>query len=715
MIRLTLIALTASFVLASAWQAVASPPQSDIDQIKARYPNGLPRYMTPEEAQLPLRRPTLEEYGQRTPPAGTVYCPPEYAPCAGLFISWQGYTTILTSLAVGVTTQDPSANMWVVVDSTSEQTSAYNTLNAAGANMSRVQFIVRATDTVWIRDYGPRFIFEDGNLAIIDHTYNRPRPSDDAFNDYLAALWGIPQYDIPLTHGGGNFHLFANHDAFMTSLIIDENPGYTSQQIRDLYLQYQNVNLTIYTGFPTAFDSTRHIDMWMFPVGDDKVIIGQYASSTGQPYTITENAVTDLTSRGYTVYRTPGWNSSGTHYTYTNAVIVNNLVFISRFGGSYTTQDAQALSVYQTACPGKTIIPVNNADIIGAAGAMHCIVMHVPQFNISPQATVNAPNGGETWYVGDAHNITWTATDDIGVTGVDLYYSTDGGATYPFTIATGEANDGALSWTIPNNRSTQCRVKIVAHDGDGHTGEDVSNANFTIGLPPQPRELLYSYPLDTDPGWSTEGAWAFGHPTGGGSHNHDPSSGYTGTNVCGYNLSGDYTKSMPARYLTTTAFDCAGLNDTQLWFRRWLGVDSPAFARAAVEVSNNGTTWTTVWQNPTAQSDNQWLLVKYDISAVADNQPTVYLRWAMGPTAADSTTYPGWNIDDVQIWAVLPTCDLPGDMNGDDQVDGTDVQAFLNCYIAGTPHSSGCDCADIDNSNALDAADIQQFVSVLLH
>ena len=63
--------------------------------------------------------------------------------------------------------------------------------------------------------------------------------------------------------------------------------------------------MTIYPGFPTSFDATRHIDMWMLPVADDEVIIGEYHSYDGDRTPITEDAVTDLTSRGYTVYRTP--------------------------------------------------------------------------------------------------------------------------------------------------------------------------------------------------------------------------------------------------------------------------------------------------------------------------------------------------------------------------------------------------------------------------
>jgi len=253
--------------------------------------------------------------------------------------------------------------------------------------MDQVEFITYTCDSVWIRDYGPRFIFEDDFRAMVDHTYNRPRPLDNLFTDYLSGLWGEPQYDLPLTHGGGNFHLFSTGDAFMSSLIVAENPGLSEQDVKDLYADYLNVDLTIYEGFPTSFDSTRHIDMWMLPVGDNEIIIGEYAPSTGAPYTITEGAVADLIARGYTVYRTPGWNSGGTHYTYTNAVVMNDLVLISAFGSPYTAQDAQARTVFETAFPDHEIIPTDCSSIIHAAGAIHCIVMHVPAYSTGMRVT----------------------------------------------------------------------------------------------------------------------------------------------------------------------------------------------------------------------------------------------------------------------------------------------------------------------------------------
>lgn len=180
---------------------------------------------------------------------------------------------------------------------------------------------------------------------------------------------------------------------------------------------------------------------------------------------------------------------------------------------------------------------------------------------------------------------------------------------------------------------------------------------------------VYDFPLDTNPGWTVQGQWAFGVPTGAGSNNHDPTSGYTGSNVYGYNLAGDYASNMSAaQYLTTTALDCSNLLNTRLRFQRWLGVESASYDHANIEASNNGTTWVAVWQHTAASaiSDAAWVAQSIDLSAVADGQSTVYLRWGMGPTDG-SVTYPGWNLDDIEIWGVVQQVDCNGNSIPDDE------------------------------------------------
>lgn len=99
---------------------------------------------------------------------------------------------------------------------------------------------------------------------------------------------------------------------------------------------------------------------------------------------------------------------------------------------------------------------------------------------IAPLVTVLRPNGGEVFYTGEMDTITWTATDVWGVDSVSVYYSADGGSTFPFLIATGEPNDGELDWLVPDAISSTCLVKVVAFDPSRNVGTDSSDTVFRI-------------------------------------------------------------------------------------------------------------------------------------------------------------------------------------------------------------------------------------------
>jgi len=67
-------------------------------------------------------------------------------------------------------------------------------------------------------------------------------------------------------------------------------------------------------------------------------------------------------------------------------------------------------------------------------------------------------------------------------------------------------------------------------------------------------------------------------------------------------------------------------------------------------VSNDGSNWNLLWENSASSfQDTTWTGMEFDISAVADGEPTVFVRWTMGDSDG-SVTYSGWNIDEVEIW-----------------------------------------------------------------
>ncbi|MBX7212133.1 MAG: cadherin-like beta sandwich domain-containing protein [Verrucomicrobiaceae bacterium] len=180
------------------------------------------------------------------------------------------------------------------------------------------------------------------------------------------------------------------------------------------------------------------------------------------------------------------------------------------------------------------------------------------------------------------------------------------------------------------------------------------NGNTTRAVALLVQSKAASYSLTTDPGWSKQGEWAYGTPTGGGGGTGtfaDPTAGYTGTKVFGVNLAGNYSTTPGGPYyLTLGPVNLTGYVAAKVRFRRWLNTDFQPYAYATVEVSNDGTTWTSVYDNGTtaATTDSSWQLVQYDISAVANNKPAVYIRWGY-QVGASATAMSGWNIDDVDL------------------------------------------------------------------
>lgn len=452
------------------------------------YPEGapIPRDLTPLEAAWLTTFPLAGTDTPTPPPTGPVHCAAEYEPCDGLVIAWEGstsWTTILTQIAYHVTTTG-NANLYCYVDSTSEQATVQTTLTNAGCAMSRVQFLVRTTDTIWCRDYGPRYIFEGDCRAIVDHTYNRPRPNDNAVPVHFGQTRGHRVYEIPLVHGGGNFHLDALGRAHSTLLIANENPSLTPQQIVSYWQSYQGLNVTLHTPFPTTVDSTQHIDMWMQVFADHGVMISDWPLQPNSTQDqICDAAAVSLAAAGYTVHRVPAFSVSGTHYTFTNMVLCNDLALVPSYTNTTVAPyNGQALAAWQAALPGKTVVPIPCQGIVTAAGVMHCIVMHVPAHRggLSPTAYVKSPNGGEVLPPLQQVTIEWNADDDQQVTGVDVQLSVNGGASFPYTLASNLPIAGSWTWTVPDLYAPAARLRVVARDAQGRTGSDVSDADFAI-------------------------------------------------------------------------------------------------------------------------------------------------------------------------------------------------------------------------------------------
>ena len=126
---------------------------------------------------------------------------------------------------------------------------------------------------------------------------------------------------------------------------------------------------------------------------------------------------------------------------------------------------------------------VTSADAAGnsATSAVSSFVTTVVD-TTPPTVSLLAPAGGESLYTGSPYVIRWTATDDVGVTAIDVTFSANGGTSFSAVAGcSGLAGTSqSCTWAAPGPATTQGRIRVTARDAAGQTGTATSGANFTV-------------------------------------------------------------------------------------------------------------------------------------------------------------------------------------------------------------------------------------------
>src|SRR5262245_13910340 len=163
---LLLLAFSTSPVAAA--QSLARPNDGSDLTREERGLAPLPRWReggTPQDDPARALRPfAVRGRSARMPPGtGTMEAPPEYTPTEGVLFRYHGTTwpTVVRD-SVAALPGDPLHDeiAYVVVANATQQNSATNAFVNAGADMSKVVFIVGPTDSIWLRDYGPHFVWQ---------------------------------------------------------------------------------------------------------------------------------------------------------------------------------------------------------------------------------------------------------------------------------------------------------------------------------------------------------------------------------------------------------------------------------------------------------------------------------------------------------------------------------------------------------------------------
>ncbi len=108
-----------------------------------------------------------------------------------------------------------------------------------------------------------------------------------------------------------------------------------------------------------------------------------------------------------------------------------------------------------------------------------------PKVNSDPSVNLTRPDGGERFVVGSTETIWWNMNDSEDVNEnltVDIFYSNNSGSDWNLIAGniTGQANPNRYNWTVPDDTSGNCLVRVNVSDTHGGTSSDISSNNFTI-------------------------------------------------------------------------------------------------------------------------------------------------------------------------------------------------------------------------------------------
>ncbi|HLF07167.1 MAG TPA: carboxypeptidase regulatory-like domain-containing protein, partial [Thermoplasmata archaeon] len=181
----------------------------------------------------------------------------------------------------------------------------------------------------------------------------------------------------------------------------------------------------------------------------------------------------------------------------------------------------------------------------------------------APVFHVQYPVGGETLDVGQPVEIKWWGGGRLNKINISLSTAGTGG---PWTLLTSsQPNIGVYSWTVPNSPSTNCYIKVHAHDIFNRFAEDLSNSSFTIKPPPFTVQLTKPQTgIIFNPGQATQIEWLTSGGTG--PYRTDllfSSTGSSGpwTSVAAAQTGNVYQWTVPTT-LTTNGFVRANVTDT---------------------------------------------------------------------------------------------------------------------------------------------------------
>lgn len=342
-----------------------------------------------------------------TPKSLGYYFPAEFAKHDAMWLSWPHkeaswpgkLDSIFPSYIQFVKIVSLTERVCINVVDAAMQNFATGLMQAAGVDMSRIQFFMHPTNDAWCRDHGPSFLIRnnpDQPKAIVDWNINAwggkypPYDLDDVIPTLIAKEKQLPLFYPNIIMEGGSVD-FNGAGTVLTSkcclLNPNRNPHLNQAQIEKYLCDYYGVQQVLWVSEGIVGDDTDgHIDDTVRFVNEDTVVTVVEENKESENYALLQQNLTELkqmrllNGKQLNIIELPMpadviYEDQLLPASYANFYISNGHVVVPTYR---CAQDDKALQIIQACFPTREVVGIDSTDIIWGLGSFHCLSQQEP-------------------------------------------------------------------------------------------------------------------------------------------------------------------------------------------------------------------------------------------------------------------------------------------------------------------------------------------------
>lgn len=279
-----------------------------------------------------------------------------------------------------------------------DEATAEKVTRLAGAHRHFVPRIIKTQD-VWIRDYGPTFVTNGKEVAMVVWRYNAYGEKwpelmvDDRVPDDMNHILNLKKFDAGICIEGGAIEVNGKGTCLVTeSALIDEkrNPGLDRAKMEEVLRNHLSVSRIIWMagGVVSGDDTDGHIDNIARFVNASTVLCAFEKNVSDENHaTLKKNFETlkrearDQDEKPIDVIPLPmpgpvaNTKSGRLPASYANFYIGKNVVLLPTYAH---TNDDRAKKILQEFFPTRDVIGIDARFLVWGFGSIHCVTQQEP-------------------------------------------------------------------------------------------------------------------------------------------------------------------------------------------------------------------------------------------------------------------------------------------------------------------------------------------------